>query len=374
VLYVSYNTMPGWAAFAAMRHLIKEYTEVMAPKGQGIVTRINDAIDFAVSLQATNPTFSKVNPDVGVRIKNLLDQNKQYLAHEYFNKDWQPMHFDTMATWLESAKLNYACSAGYLDHIDAINFTQQQQDLLSKIPDPVFRESVKDFMVNQQFRRDYWVKGPRKLNGIEQLEEVRAISVLLVTHRSDISLKVVGALGEATMSESVYGPILDVLADYTIRNIGNIEQAVIDKGIKISQVIEAMMLLTGAGHLAVVQSHDVTTKAKPATDRINAQVIGRARRNADIAYLASPVTGGGIAVGRFSQLFLLSLMQGNKQPREWAHSAHQLLQQLGQKLIKEGKTLESDEENLAELTAQAQTFADKQLPILKALQIVDSQV
>jgi hypothetical protein len=38
-------------------------------------------------------------------------------------------------------------------------------------------------------------------------------------------------------------------------------------------------------------------------------------------------------------------------------------------LVKEGSTLESAEDNIAELTTQAQTFADKQLPILKALQI-----
>ena len=31
--------------------------------------------------------------------------------------------------------------------------------------------------------------------------------------------------------------------------------------------------------------------------------------------------------------------------------------------------LESPEENIAELTEQAKTFAEKQLPILKALQI-----
>ena len=41
----------------------------------------------------------------------------------------------------------------------------------------------------------------------------------------------------------------------------------------------------------------------------------------------------------------------------------------GQKILKEGEPLDSAEENLAELTAQAQTFADKQLPILKALGI-----
>ena len=37
--------------------------------------------------------------------------------------------------------------------------------------------------------------------------------------------------------------------------------------------------------------------------------------------------------------------------------------------LKEGTTLESAEDNLAELTAQAQVFADKQLVILKAVQI-----
>jgi hypothetical protein len=35
--------------------------------------------------------------------------------------------------------------------------------------------------------------------------------------------------------------------------------------------------------------------------------------------------------------------------------------------MKEGKALETPAENIAELTTQAQTFAEKQLPALKAL-------
>jgi hypothetical protein len=46
------------------------------------------------------------------------------------------------------------------------------------------------------------------------------------------------------------------------------------------------------------------------------------------------------------------------------------LVQQGQRILKEGKALETAEENLAELTAQADTFAEKQLAILKALGIV----
>jgi len=85
--------------------------------------------------------------------------------------------------------------------------------------------------------------------------------------------------------------------------------------------------------------------------------------------LASPVSGGGYPVNRFQQLFLLALAQGKKQPAEWAQFAWSILAAQGQKLVKEGKAVESAEDNLAELTPQATTFAEKQLPILKALQI-----
>ena len=95
----------------------------------------------------------------------------------------------------------------------------------------------------------------------------------------------------------------------------------------------------------------------------------KARGSNDISFLASPVTGGGVAVNRFQQLFLLSMAQNKKQPAEWAQAVWQTIAAQGQKLVKEGKALETAEENIAELTQQAQTFAHKQLPILKALQI-----
>jgi len=46
-----------------------------------------------------------------------------------------------------------------LDSIDAINLTEEQQAILNGIPDRMFRQTVRDFFVNQQFRKDYWVKG-----------------------------------------------------------------------------------------------------------------------------------------------------------------------------------------------------------------------
>ncbi len=369
VLYISYNTLPGWASFAPMRHLMTEHAEVLGAEGKGIVSRIDGAIDFAEKLLATNPIFSRANPLVGERLSKMKEHSRHYLAHEYFNRDWHPMHFATMAQWLEPAKLQFACSANYLDHIDAVNLTADQQAFLKEIPDPMFRETTRDFMVNQQFRKDYWVKGARKLSLLEQAEAWRTQRVLLISHRADVSLKVNGSLGEANMTEAVYAPILDLLADHKTRSLSQIEQAVKDKGIAFTQIIQATMVLGGAGHLALVQDEHSITKAKKQTDKLNAHLFQKARGSNDVGYLASPVTGGGVPVNRFQQLFLLSLAQGKKQPSEWAHATWQILATQGQKLLKEGKTLETEQENLAELTTQAQTFADKQLPILKALQI-----
>jgi len=369
VLYISYNTMPGWASFAPMRHLMTEHAEVMAAPGRGVVSRIDAAIEFAEKFLATQPLYGRANPLAAERIKKIKDQNRHYLAHEYFNRDWDPMHFADMARWLEPARVTYACSAHYLDHIDAVNLSADQQAFLKDIPDPMFLETTRDFMINQQFRRDYWVKGARRLSVLEQTEALRAQRFMLITHRPDVSLKVTGAL-EATMSEAVYKPILDVLADHKPKTIAQIEQAVKDKGVVVfGQLVQAAMVLGGAAHLAAVQDEAVIAKARKHTDKLNAHLIQKARGSGDITYLASPVTGGGIIVGRFPQLFLLAIAQGKKQPAEWAQLVWQILVSQGQKIIKEGKMLETPEANIAELTEQAQSFADKQLPILKALQI-----
>ncbi len=369
VLYISYNTLPGWAAFAPMRHLMTEHAEVIGAEGRGIVSRIDDAIEFADKLLATNPMFSRANPQVAERIKKLKDQNRHYLAHEYFNRDWHPMHFATMAEWLEPAKVQFACSAHYLDQIEALNLTVDQQAFLKDIPDAMFRQSVRDFMVNQQFRKDYWVKGARRLGGLEQLEALRAERLILTTPRADVSLKINGALGEASMSEAVYSPILDAMADYKIKTIGQLEQQASGKDISLTQLYQAIMVLAGAGHLSSAHADQQIDRAKKQCDKINDHIIRKARSSGEISYLASPVTGGGFAIGRFPQLFLLALAQGKKQSGDLANFVWTILSAQGQRIQKEGKVIESPEDNLVELTAQAKTFVDKQLPILKALRL-----
>jgi hypothetical protein len=352
-----------------MRHLMTEHASVMGSPGKGVVNRVDGALEFAQKLIDTNPIFARANPGVADRLKKVAEQNRHYLAHEYFNKDWHPMHFATMSDWLSPAKISFACSAHYLDHIDAINLTAEQQAMLKEIPDPTFKESVRDFMVNQQFRRDYWIKGARQLSAVEQTEQIKQHKVVLISAREDVSLKISGSVGTANMSEAIYAPILDLMADHKSRSIESIAAHVKDKGVLLPQVIQAAIVLIGSGHMASVQDDKQIAQAQETTKKLNLALLEKARFSTDISFLASPVIGGGVAVNRFQQLFLLAIRQGKKQPKEWAQEAWEILAAQNQRLLKDGKAIESAEGNLEELTKQAETFKGNRLIALRELQV-----
>ena len=369
-LYISYNTQPGWAVFAPVRHLMAEHASLMGSAGMGVVNRINEAINFTEKLLSVNPLFARANPSVIERLEKVKSQDRHYLAHEYFNKDWHPMHFTSMAEWLSPAKVSYACSANYLDHIDTINFTTEQQSFLKSILDQNLKEGVKDFISNQQFRRDYWVKGARKLSVLEQRDLLNKQLLVLTSPSADVSMKITSGLGEAELNQGIYQPILEALSDHQVKSIGDIKAKLGSTKIDYSQLIQACMVLVGLGHVSSAQEENTIKNSVKSCNKLNQTLIEKSRFNADISWLASPITGGGIAVNRIQQLFLLAQNRGEKKTEQWAQTAWKELAENNQRLIKDGKAIQSEEENLAELNKQAKEFSEKRLPILKALGVL----
>lgn len=370
VLYISYNTQPGWAPTVPLRGLLTSYAETMAAPGAGIGNRIGAALDFADKLVETSPAFFNANPSVAARLKLLRTQNRNYVAHEYFNRDWQPMGFADMAELLGEAKLSYACSAHYVDHIESVNMTQPQRALLDELPDPVFRQSVRDFMVNQQFRRDYWVKGPRRQNALQRSEAIRRQRVVLTAPRSSISLKVRGATIEGGLNEAVYAPLLDILSDYKPRTLGQLETALAEHKINLLQILEAALILGSRSELSLAQAPEAIKAATASSQRLNLKLFERARASDDTSVLASPVTGGGMQLGRVNQLFLLAHSQGKRGAAAWTDFVWMILSSQGHRLMKDGATLQTPEDNVAELLRQAQEFETTRLPIFLALGVL----
>ena len=370
VLYISYNTQPGWAAFAPMRDLLLEHKKVLGTAGNGVVSNLTQALSFANQLMETNPLYSQTNPSVKAKLNALNGKDSSYLVHEYFNESWLPMRFAEIANMLESAKVDYACSANFLDTVDSIHLTEEQQSFLANIPDTMFRETVRDFMVDRQFRRDYWVKGKRVLNAFEKIEQLHNQKIILVVNRDDVSLNIKGTRGACTLSEGVYAPILDALSDYEVKSLSELEQVIKVNDISFTRLIEAVMILAGMGVISATQDEDIIEKASTQTKRLNQYLISQSRYKGDIACLASPVTGGGVPVDRIQQMFLSALNQGIETPAGWTDYACELLTFQQQAISKNGKAIEAKEGMMAELLTQAKDFSEKRLPILKALQVV----
>jgi hypothetical protein len=370
VLYISYNTQPGWSAMAPVRHLLSEYAEVMAAPGRGILSRVNTAFDFVNTLLEVNPSFLKANPSIVDKFKRVKGQNQRYLAHEYFNHSWRPNYFAEMVKFLEPAKLSFVCSASYSDHINALNLTLEQQNFLKEIPDDDFRESVRDFIVNRQFRRDYWVKGARKISAQEQLKELRKTRILLVANKDDVSSKVKSSLLGVNIQESIFTPLMAALAKHQIFSLSELEILLQEDKVSMRSLVQAVMILISEGYVAIAQDEELVNNSRERTVKFNQHILDGTEDSDDINFIVSPVTGSGIHVNRFERLFIKYIKLGISDPNEWSEKAWALLSFYNQRFLKDGKALESDEDNLAEMLRRANEFSIKRMQIMKALEII----
>ena len=216
-------------------------------------------------------------------------------------------------------------------------------DIVSEAGTRVNRE-ITEFLqaLNPRFRRDYWVKGTERLSTNDRTEALRREQVIAVVRPLELPLKLRAALAlsQSGPGEAVYGAVLEVLGDGKVWSLG--------------QIAEAAILIASCDLIQAAQDEQVTAQARPRTDRLNAHLIASARTAGDVHALASPVTGGGIPVGRAQQLFLAELRAGKKRPDRWAREVAKIL----------------PAEPLASLIDQARAFADGELPTLRALQVV----
>jgi SAM-dependent methyltransferase len=354
VLYISYNALPGYTAIEPIRHLLTEHTSIAGNRTRPIVERMAAALDFTEELLATKPAYSRDSPQIAERIAEMKGSDPRYLAHDYFNKDWRPIHFAAMVPWLSAAELSYACSAHYSDAVDAVNLDHAQRALLHQVEDPVFRQTVRDFMINRRFRLDYWVKGATTLPPDDRARALRRERVVLSARPAELPLKMRAllSLNKAGPGEAATAAILAVLADGRPRTLGEIETALAGKDVTLDQIVEMVFLHVHYDCLALTQDQATAAKVRTATDRLNAHLIASAANGSDVRSLASPLTGGGIGVSRDKQRFLLARREGKAHPDQWAAAA-----------------VASSTRDIAELTKRAHDFAERELPVLETLQI-----
>jgi SAM-dependent methyltransferase len=370
LLYISYNCLPGWAPAMPLRHLVKLHADLAGSEASGVLGKLDGGLRFAKEIVDSGARYFQANPNVGELLEKISGMPRIYLAHEYLNEHWRALPFSAVAEALAEAKLTFACSARLTDQVDSLNLTPEAQELLAGISHPVLRESVRDYLVNQNFRRDVFIKGPRQLTQLEQVELLRGESFVLTVPPRDVPDKVKGSLGEVTVPKKIHDPVVEVLAEegYAPKTLQQLSSHAKLRSLQFSQIVQALIVLTGTGYVQLAQSGsaDVRNQCRA----LNSYICNRARSSSDIEFLASPVTGGGINVSRFHQLFLLGMQQHKlKTQAELANFAWTILSLQGQRLVRDGKTIEEPADNLAELAGMAEHFLTGSVPILRVLDV-----
>ncbi len=148
VFYVSYNTWPGWFSAAPLRKLFTLFDNYYGSAGMPETERIGNAVTLTEALLDCNPLFLNASEWIRERFDGLKKENPAYLAHEFFNADWNVEWSSDVAKQLWRAKLSFGASAAVCDNIDGFGFTEDAGRFLSSIANPLLREQVRDFFCN----------------------------------------------------------------------------------------------------------------------------------------------------------------------------------------------------------------------------------
>jgi SAM-dependent methyltransferase len=155
IVYVSYNTLPGWGALEPIRRLMLDYASTVQGNTE---LKVKKTLEYLKRLREL-----KVSIQDGARVEKHIDDmlkaNPAYIAHEYFNADWWLFYFRDVVQDLGSIGLTWAGSANLLGNEPALRHGTTKKKLLDEIDDPEQREQMRDHFSNARFRRDVFVKG-----------------------------------------------------------------------------------------------------------------------------------------------------------------------------------------------------------------------
>ncbi|MBD5641884.1 MAG: hypothetical protein HDQ91_05655 [Desulfovibrio sp.] len=359
---------------------MKFYLDTQEAQGKGLLNKVADSFNFMERLLELQPGYLKQNPQVQSRLQAFREKDSAYLAHEFLNDIWEPSNFADMAKTFSEARLTYACPADPARALFTLGLSENQRAFLNEIGDPVLQETVRDFLLNTQFRKDYWLKGARRLGVHSRNALLREESFALLTQADKVGREVKTAAGAMTLSEASHQIVMRVLGDGKSHSLGELEKAAQDLASRqdapadagrenLHTLAQVMCVLMDAGLAAPAQKKQDVIKARPASDRLNACIETLAIDSGAVSFLGSPLTGGGIAVNRFAMLFLLALRRGAKNADAMAAFALECLNSAGQHIVDNGEPVRDQAQALEYLKKQAATFAQAQLPVLKNLLI-----
>ncbi len=362
LVFVSYNAMPGAGALIPLRRLMHDHAE----RGAGPrLARIEQAVQFAEAVRQVGQGVFATNPALGARLDQIKSQSRAYLAHDYFNRDWNPLYCSDVFDELAEAKIDFVGSAQLSERLDDIKFSAAQKALLSSVDDRNLRELLRDSILNTEFRRDIFIRGVLALPMQKRSDLWFNTRFALTVSRDKVSKSVTTNLGNVSFEQRVYEPVADALAEGP-RTLKDLIAHPKVRNLGADEVRQAVYVLLAFNQIDPCLSAATDAKRAVSTKAFNTAVLSRSLLADDFHSLASPVTGGGVPVDRFTQLVLWALQrkEADIPAAVWA-----ILKLQGSFPQKDGRMAETEEEALAQIAETTEVVKQTNIPLLKQLGI-----
>lgn len=259
VVYLSYNSQPGWNAAEPLRDFLLALGRNTNNNNPQLV--LSQGLGFLKEVEEAGGLYFKTALSAGHWLNNWSKSDPGFLFGELFNREHRAFPFSEIVADMAEAKTVYAGSLDTTNYLDEVITPQPFHKCLGQVAgNLVLRETLKGLLYNTAFRRDIFVKGPQTLDRLQGEAALRQKALALIGRRAPLPEKVVVKGIELTLKPEIYNPLLDRLDQGPAR----LEELAGPTGLNTPQVAQAaaIMLALGWVHPLPPDSPEITARVK----------------------------------------------------------------------------------------------------------------
>jgi SAM-dependent methyltransferase len=307
LVYLSYNAMPGRAADLPFQRLIRAIGETCAGDSTERVAAALKIVGTFLTLKAPALVASPMLAE----IQDVQDRLAwSYVAHEYMGEHWDPLFVTDVRSDMATIGLEPVGSATLIENHDSLVLGKAAREALAAIADEDIRELARDFLIDQFFRRDVFVRDGKQLADHEQRGRLLANTFALVCGVGKVEYTLRTPAGRLDFDNAAARTIIATLAAGPCR-LGDIAE---QRGVAAEDVIANTMVLCASNQIRPVEPVSTSVAG------INAAISRRLGGPEQISYLALPC-GTAVLIDEA----LRALLRGEAGDRGEIHERRQFL-------------------------------------------------
>jgi len=334
LLYTGCNAMPGWAAKVPLRNMIYS----LSPDSTATLERARIGLAWIKKLKDAQVKYFRDYPALAELVDNLERLDPRYMAHEYFNQHLRAFYFAELRMLMETRGLKFAGSATVFLNMVDLAVPQALYEEFRTMTSRNELEAKRDFIRNETFRRDVWIKA----EPVKTEEEWLTINLpqIFGTLKPLALIEKSVAFGDVQLSYE--GEPFDALMGALSRqgvSIANMDQIKgIDALSALTRVDAARLMAAGGDIVAFARETQAAKRGKKLSiPAVNRGMIKELGLKLPKVPLAAVHAGTALELPNIDAVLLLALV--DKGPAGAVESAHKTLTSEAGDIIIGGKTL-----------------------------------